>query len=80
MARQRERGREAQRAAETEERIQALRKQGRAWWIRAVLILVMAALVGLVLPGALIVGAAGAVVCVGLGLREGMAAQRLENG
>jgi hypothetical protein len=80
VARERERGREAQRRAETEARILELRKEGRAWWIRGVLILVMAGLIGLVMPAALVVGVVGAVVCVALGLREGIAAQRLENG
>lgn len=80
MAKQRGRGREAQRQAETEERILALRKEGRAWWIRGVLAIVTGGLLGLIVPIMFGLGIAAFVVCVILGLREGIAAQRLENG
>jgi hypothetical protein len=80
MARQRARGREAQRQAETEERILALRKEGRAWWIRGVLALVFGGLLGLLVPLMFAAGIIAFIVCVYLGLREGIAAQRLENG
>ena len=35
---------------QTEERILALRKEGRAWWIRGVLALVFGGLLGLLVP------------------------------
>lgn len=79
MARQRGRGREAHRAAETEAQIQALRKEGRAWWIRGVLAIVVGALLGLIVPAMFVLGIVAFVGCVYLGLREGIAAQRLDD-
>lgn len=74
------------RAAEQQERVQAehaqavaaLRKDGRAWIIRALLAVAFAFVVGLLLKAAIAVGTIAALVCIGLGLRQGIRAQLLE--
>lgn len=79
MARQRNRAQQAQERANAEHQaeVDALRKDGRAWLIRAVFAVAFAAIVGFLLPVAVALGTIIALVCIGLSLRQGIRAQKL---
>ncbi len=80
MARDRSRGRAAQRDAATQERIQTIFRNARAWYFRGVLALLVAvplAFLSVVLAGAL---AAVALGCFVQGTRVGMEGELLRQG
>lgn len=80
MARDRERGRAAQRQQATDERIQEIFRDARAWYFRGILALLVAiplAFLSVVLAGAL---AAVTLGCVVQGTRIGMEGELLRQG
>jgi hypothetical protein len=81
MARQRKRARQEQEQADLEhdEAVTALRKDGRAWLLRALAAVAFATAVGLLTPAAIAIGTVVALVCIGLALRQGVRAQRLDS-
>lgn len=79
MARERERARQAQRREQIDGAVADLRRQGRRWLIRAVLAGAAGALVSLLTVGVAALLGILALGCLGLGLREAVAAQRLED-
>jgi Flp pilus assembly protein TadB len=81
MARQRNRAKQEQEQADLEHdaAVTALRKDGRAWLLRALAAVAFAAVVGLVSSAAIAIGTVVALVCIGLALRQGVRAQRLDS-